>query len=207
MIKVRDMKTLLITRRHGTWLDLSTVQAKNGSNTFSVEDESITLNLSPELTDVVKFARHNEYTHVELLLSQDPLFVHNHFVIVQDDDVELSKERALTLVEMLSKSNYQTARFGDCIFENKADAIAFIESDEYSEKEGIEVVFARKDDQVDSVVASYKNDRWYLIDHSHGGTTTSHTHLDAALRRLREGIDKDDNCCPVLFESSEEAQW
>ncbi|MFS1427353.1 hypothetical protein LMH73_009350 [Vibrio splendidus] len=195
------MKILQVSKNQATWLDLSAIQVKSILNMFMVNDEPLVGSFSPELTDIVNFARNNDYTHIKLFISDESKYVVDGFPMVQDNDITLTKDRAVELVNVISNSNYQLARFADTIFDSKEDALAFIASDEYSESEGIEVVFTCKNEQTDSASASYKNERWYLVDHAHGGTTTSHTHLEAALCRLVEGINSDEEYCPELFQT------
>ncbi|MCY9861504.1 hypothetical protein OTK49_03105 [Vibrio coralliirubri] len=200
------MKTLELSRVHGTWLDLKTTQRTNGSNELSLNDDALIAKFSPEFKEAISLAKLNDYTHIDIKLSSDPEFLLEDLQLVQDDTVHLTTERALVLIELLSNSNYLAAPNAGEIFSSKEDAIAFIHSADYSPDDGIDVIFHRVDGDADSVIASFKRDRWYLVDHAMGGTTTSHPELISAINRLREGFDIEDSLTPICFEQTGQ-QW
>ncbi|WP_063661515.1 hypothetical protein [Aliivibrio fischeri] len=96
-------------------------------------------------------------------------------------------ENAKQLIEFIDNTNYELAPHGDGIFNSKQEAMAFVESEQYSPKEALSVCFETlKGDYWDSIVVTYEDGVWSGVDHSIGGHSMTGDTIEEMLISYRE---------------------
>ena len=113
-------------------------------------------------------------------------------------NISLSVQAAKQLIEFISKTNYQLAPAGDGNFSSKDEALAYVDSAKYDEKEPLSVCFdTRKGDYWESAVVSFNGSLWFLEDYGMGGKSSQGRSIQEAITAFRLKHDPTSGYCPV----------